>query len=83
MPVIRLSQILLDVGVQWSLFVGVLLCFFENKLGASLAEKIPDQHAAWTVHEAVDRHRIFAFHFDHADGSRQTGWAQVAFIEPE
>ena len=34
---------------------GIFLRFLENVVGAGVTKKISDQHAARTVHEAIDR----------------------------
>ncbi len=72
MPVIRRDQILLDVRMERRLLVWMFPRFFENETGAGLAQTIPDQYAARTIEEGIDRQCIFPFEFRGADGTTHT-----------
>ncbi|MBI5297480.1 MAG: hypothetical protein HY869_18530 [Chloroflexi bacterium] len=80
---IGFDQIALDVGMQWSLGVGMFLRFLEDIRGAGSTQKITDQHAPCAVDERIDRQRILALELDRANGTNGAARAQVAVVEPE
>ena len=61
----------------------MFLRLFENKFGASLAEKVSDQHAAGAIDKSIDGHGILTLYFDCANRARQAGGTKFTVIEPE
>ena len=76
MFVVARDQIPLDLGVQGRLSEEwVFLYLAVNVRGARSAQEIADQHAALAVHEPIDRDRLLAFEFHHANWIQVAPWA--------
>jgi hypothetical protein len=77
------NQIPLDFGVDWRLAVWIFLRFLEYLFGASFAQAIANQDTVLTLEESIQRQRLLAFVFHHADRPLRTGRTQVSIVEPE
>ena len=72
------DQVLLDLGMEWYLAVGVLLRCIKNLSGAMLAEKITDQNAICPVDKGIQRQGLLPLNFI----TPSEGWLQPGHKPP-